>query len=152
MTIDENGPLCSCGARGCLETVAAEGAILELLRRTHGDDLTIHRALELAAEGDAPCRRAVADAGHHIGVAVAILCNIFNPGMVVVGGTLAGAGDVLLDPLRAAVRRYAISSAAADVTIVGGVLGERAEVLGALALVFAEGEGALPLLAGVGVS
>lgn len=152
VTIDENGPLCSCGARGCLETVAAEGAILELLRRTHGDDLTIHRAIELAAEGDAPCRRAIADAGHHIGVAVAILCNIFNPGMVVVGGSLAGAGDVLLDPLRAAVRRYAIAGAATDVTIVGGVLGERAEVLGALALVFAEGEGALPLLAGAGVS
>lgn len=152
VTIDENGPLCRCGARGCLETVAAEGAILDLLRRTHGDDLTFHRAVELAAAGDAPCRRAIADAGHHIGVAVANLCNIFNPGMVVVGGTLSSAGDLLLDPLRDAVRRYAIAGAADDVTVVRGVLGERAEVLGALALVFAEGEGALPLRPAAGVS
>ena len=152
VTIDENGPLCSCGARGCLETVAAEGAILDLLRRTHGDDLTIHGAIELARAGDAPCQRAIADAGHHIGVVVATLCNIFNPSMVVVGGTLAAAGDLLLDPLRGAVRRYAIAGAAEDVRVVGGVLGERAEVLGALALVFAEGEGALPLRVGAGVS
>jgi predicted NBD/HSP70 family sugar kinase len=83
---------------------------------------------------------------------VANLCNIFNPSMVVVGGTLAAAGDLLLDPLRGAVHRYAIAGAADDVTVVAGVLGERAEVLGALALVFAEGEGALPLRAGIGGS
>ena len=58
------------------------------------------------------CRRVIADAGHHIGVATANLVNIFNPGMVVVGGTLAGAGDLLLGPMRDAVDRYAISSAA----------------------------------------
>ncbi|HVP02302.1 MAG TPA: ROK family transcriptional regulator [Solirubrobacteraceae bacterium] len=148
--IDESGPVCRCGNRGCLETVAAEGAILDLLRRTHGDDLTFPRVVELAAGGDAACRRVIADAGHQIGVAVANLCNIFNPSMVVVGGTLSGAGDLLLDPLRDAVSRYAIASAAQDVSVVRGVLGERAEVLGALALVFAEGEGAFPLRVAVG--
>jgi len=143
--IDESGPVCRCGNRGCLETVAAEGAILDLLRRTHGEDLTMARVVELAKGGDAACRRVIADAGHHIGVAIANLCNIFNPSMVVVGGTLSGAGDLLLDPMRDAVSRYAIESAADDVSVVRGVLGERAEVLGALALVFAEGDGAFPL-------
>ncbi len=143
--IDESGPVCRCGNRGCLETVAAEGAILDLLRRTHGEDLTMADVVALAEGGDAACRRVIADAGHHIGVAIANLCNIFNPSMVVVGGTLSAAGDLLLDPMRDAVSRYAIESAADDVSVVRGVLGERAEVLGALALVFAEGDGAFPL-------
>ena len=145
VTIDENGPVCRCGNRGCLETLAAEGPILELLGRTHGPDLTMHRVVELAEDGDQACRRVIADAGHHIGVAVANVCNLLNPNLVVVGGTLSGAGDLLLGPMRDAVDRYAITSAADDVEIVTGVLGERAEVLGALALVFAEGDGALPL-------
>ena len=61
-------------------------------------------------------------------------CNLFNPEMVVVGGDLGEAGDLLLDPLREAVRRYALPAAAEDVEIVAGTLGDRAELLGALAL------------------
>jgi len=110
----------------------------------------MHGVVEMAHDGDAACKRAIADAGHHIGVAVANLCNLFNPNMVVVGGTLAAAGDLLIGPMRDAVDRYAITSAAHDVEVVAGVLGERAEVLGALALVFAEGDGAFPLRVAVG--
>jgi predicted NBD/HSP70 family sugar kinase len=142
--IDEQGPLCRCGNRGCLETLAGEGAILDQLRRTHGEGLAMADVIALADGGDAACRRAIADAGHHIGVAVANLSNIFDPGLVVVGGSLSAAGDLLLDPLREAAGRYAVGGADA-VRIVPGVLGERAEVLGALALVFAEGAGAYPL-------
>jgi predicted NBD/HSP70 family sugar kinase len=148
--LDENGPMCRCGNRGCLETFAAEGPIVDLLRPMHGDDLTMGRVVELAEHGDVACRRAIADAGHHIGVTVANLCNLFNPNMVVVGGTLAGAGDLLIGPMRDAVDRYAITSAATDVTVIAGTLGERAEVLGALALIFAEGDGAFPLRVAVG--
>ena len=73
-------------------------------------------------------------------MAVANLCNIVNPEIVVIGGDMALAGDVLLDPVREVVRRNAIPSAAADTEIVAGVLGERAEMLGALALVMHESE------------
>jgi hypothetical protein len=59
---------------------------------------------------------------------------------VIVGGDLSVAGDVLLDPLREAARRNAIPSAAEEVEIVAGVLGERAELLGALALVMHESD------------
>ena len=59
-----------------------------------------------------------------------------------VGGTLAMAGEILLEPMRDAVQRRAIPSAADDVKIVTGVLGERAEMLGAVALVLYEREGA----------
>jgi glucokinase-like ROK family protein len=134
-TIDEQGPICRCGNRGCLEMIAGAPALVQLLQATRGDDLTIERVVELANDGDPGCRRAVADAGSHTGHAVANLCNLFNPERIVVGGTLGVAGDVLLDPLREAVRRRVIPSAAEDVEIVPGVLGDRAELLGAVALV-----------------
>ena len=68
---------------------------------------------------------------------MANLCNLFNPECVIVGGGLGAAGE-LLGPLREAVRRNAIPSAVEDVEIVPGVLGERAELLGAVALVLHE--------------
>jgi predicted NBD/HSP70 family sugar kinase len=71
---------------------------------------------------------------------VADLCNFINPDLVVVGGELSVAGDLLLDPMREAVRRFAIPAATEDVRITAGVLGDRAEVLGALALAGHESE------------
>src|SRR3954452_14181462 len=139
-TIDEAGPICRCGNRGCLEMIAGAPALVELLQATRGDALTIERVVELANDGDPGCRRAVADAGSHTGHAVANLVNLFNPERIVVGGPLGSAGDVLLDPLQEAVRRRVIPSAAEDVEIVPGVLGDRAEMLGAVALVLNEQE------------
>lgn len=139
-TIDEHGRVCQCGNRGCLETLAAGPFIVEMLRPSLGADLTLARAVELACQGDAGCRRVIADAGRHIGVAVANLCNLINPERVVVGGDVAAAGELLLAPLREIVSRQAIPSAAADVTIVSGQLGDRAEVLGALALALRESQ------------
>ena len=89
--------------------------------------------------GDAGCARAIADAGTAIGTAVATLCNLFNPHRVVVGGDLGAAGELLLEPLRESLARGAIRSAAEDVTVVQGELGDRAEVLGAVALVLGRG-------------
>ena len=135
LTLNENGPMCRCGNRGCLETYAGGRYLAELLRPAHGDGLTTARIVELALSGDAPCRRAVSDAGRYVGAGVASLCNLLNPRQVVVGGDLSRAGRLLLEPMAEAVGRSAISSAAALVSVVPGVLGDRAEVLGALALV-----------------
>jgi predicted NBD/HSP70 family sugar kinase len=145
MTIDEQGQVCRCGNRGCLETFAAAPFLLELLRHSHGPNLDFGRMLELAKSGDTGCRRVIADAGRHIGVAVANLCNLLNPGAVVVGGDLAQVGELLLEPIRTTVRRQAIPSAADAVVIVGSELGPRAELLGALALALST---ATPLLPG----
>jgi predicted NBD/HSP70 family sugar kinase len=108
--------------------------LLQLLTRSHGPSISLADVLRLARDGDVGCRRVLADAGRYIGVAVANLCNLLSPELVIVGGDLAASGDLLLQPLREAVRRYAIPSAAAAVDVVQGELGERAEVLGALAL------------------
>ncbi len=146
--VDESGPICRCGNRGCLEMMAGGRAITALLRSSHGDDITLDEVMALVADGDSGARRAIADAGRVLGRSVAAIVNAFNPELVIVGGAVSAAGDVLLDPLQEAVHRYAIPSAAADVRITRGVLGERAEVLGALELAARESDVAVPSASG----
>ena len=135
--VDEQGAVCRCGKRGCLETLAGASALVELLEPRLGRTISTAELLELASAADSGARRVIADAGRHIGGALATLCDLFNPELVVVGGELSQAGDVLVDPIREQVHRNAIPATARDVEIVTGVLGPRAELLGALALVLA---------------
>jgi predicted NBD/HSP70 family sugar kinase len=136
----DGGPVCRCGNRGCLETLASSRAIAQLLSESRGEQIATRRLLELCAAGDAAAQRLIGDAGRAIGVAVANLCNLLNPECVIVGGDLSAAGEILLEPLRETARRNAIPSAADNLEVVTGVLGERAEMLGALALVMHESE------------
>jgi predicted NBD/HSP70 family sugar kinase len=138
--IADGGPVCRCGNRGCLETLASTRSIAELLSASRAEEVSSKRVLELSAAGDAAAQRLVGDAGRAIGIAVANLCNLLNPQCVIVGGDLSVAGETLLEPLRDTVRRNAIPNAVENVEIVAGVLGERAELLGALALVMHESE------------
>ncbi|WP_371618488.1 ROK family protein [Streptomyces sp. NBC_00454] len=138
ITLDESGPVCRCGNRGCLETFAAARYVLPLLQSSHGPELTMERVVELARGGDPGCRRVITDVGRHIGSGVASLCNLLNPSRVVLGGSLADAGELVLAPIRESVGRYAIPSAARQLSVLTGSLGGRAEVLGALALVLSE--------------
>src|SRR4051794_10060387 len=138
ITLDESGPVCRCGNRGCLETFTAARYVLPLLYSSHGADLTMERMVQLARDGDPGCRRVIADVGRHIGSGVANLCNLINPSRVVLGGHLAEAGELVLGPIRESVGRYAIPSAARQLSVLPGALGGRAEVLGALALALSE--------------
>ncbi|MGW7098618.1 ROK family transcriptional regulator [Streptomyces sp. NPDC054838] len=152
ITLDESGPVCRCGNRGCLETFAAARYVLPLLQSSHGAELTMERVVELAREGDPGCRRVITDVGRHIGSGVASLCNLLNPSRVVLGGSLAEAGELVLAPIRESVGRYAIPSAARQLSVLTGSLGGRAEVLGALALVLSEmGDSTLLAENGIGV-
>jgi glucokinase-like ROK family protein len=136
--VDEAGPYCRCGNRGCLEAVAGGSAITEVVSRSRREQLTLGQVLDLAEDGDLACRRVLAEVGRQLGVSVATLCNLVNPDRVVLGGQLARAGDLVLEPMRESVRRYGVDSARDAVEIVPSVLGERAGVLGALALVLRE--------------
>jgi len=137
-TLDEEGALCYCGNRGCLETVAAGPSIIRLVANgsdgADGSVLTLEHVIEMAVDGDVRARRAIADAGRKMGVAVAGLCNLINPERVIVGGMLSRAGEVLLQPLRDSLRRHAVQAAAEKVEVVQAVFVERAELLGSLAL------------------
>ena len=97
VTIDDGGPVCRCGNRGCLEAFAGAEAVLEPLRRRHGDRLTLRQVVLQAQAGDVGCRRVIADAGRALGRAVAGTCNLLSPERVLVGGELAQAGDLLLE-------------------------------------------------------
>ena len=126
MTIDENGPVCRCGNRGCLETYAGGPALLSLFRPSPGMQ-RIRDLLQAAEAGDASSRRVIADAGRHIGVAAASLCNLFDPELIVVGGELAQAGEILLAPMRHSLERSALPTADGLPEIVGATFGEWAE-------------------------
>jgi predicted NBD/HSP70 family sugar kinase len=146
--VDPEGAVCRCGNRGCLETAASTGALLEMLRRSHGE-LTVPEMLALARDGDLGCRRVIADAGRVVGSAAAFLFNVLNPQRLIVGGDLAAAGDLLLDGVRSSVRLAALPAAADAARVVAGVLGDRAQVLGALALAVGEAGAALDLPASI---
>lgn len=148
VTVVESGTVCRCGNRGCLETVAGSGHLLGLLEPTQGR-LDPAQMVARALAGDAGCKRVVADAGQAIGHAVGQLCNVLNPEVVVIGGQLAEAGELLLGPVRAAVDRMAKPGTLGGVEIVPSRLGRRAETLGALALVLSS---RLPVPAGAGVA
>jgi predicted NBD/HSP70 family sugar kinase len=134
VTIDEDGPVCRCGNRGCLDTFVGVQAVLGALRDSHGA-LTLRDVISRALDGDAGCRRVLEDAGRHIGVAVAGVVNLLNPEVVALGGQVARVGEIVLKPMRDAIERCAIPSAAASVDVrVGALAPEAADVLGALAL------------------
>ncbi len=133
VTIDENGPICRCGNRGCLETLAAGPALLALFR----EDAGMHRVSDLvhaAEQGDASSQRVIADAGRHIGIAAANLSNLFDPERIVVGGDLGLAGETLLAPLRHALERSALPSADGMPEVVTASWADRAALQGAIAL------------------
>jgi predicted NBD/HSP70 family sugar kinase len=144
-TMDEHGDVCRCGNRGCLETVAGADTVLRLLAARPGPQLSLQEAIDAALEGDAGCRRVIGDTGRHVGVALANLVNLLSPERIVVGGELAGAAEVLLDPMRETVARFAIETAATATSIVPAELGDRAEVLGAVALAVLRSEGNSPV-------
>src|SRR5215468_4089190 len=136
--VQPSGQICRCGNRGCLETVASAVAVARLLEHVVERPMTPDQLFDLLAADDRGARRAVADAGEAVGMVVSWVVNVLNPELVVIGGDLAAAGDVLLDPIRASIQRHSVPGAAADVHVTAGVLGDRAEVLGAAALILAQ--------------
>src|SRR5262249_2183190 len=136
--LSDDGELCRCGQRGCLETVASTGAVLRVLRPVHGSDLTLPRIFELAADGDLGCRRVLNDAGRALGRGLPAGCNNVDPSGVGVGGEL-GAGAVV-DGVRTAIERHALPALAPSLDVRPGSLGERAALLGAVGLVAGDTE------------
>ncbi|MDN3495999.1 ROK family transcriptional regulator [Planococcus sp. APC 4015] len=133
VTLDENGPICRCSNRGCLESYAGGPALLSLFPPSDGMR-RIGDLLQAAEAGDGSSRRVIADAGRHIGVAAASLCNLFDPELIVVGGELGLAGEILMAPMRHSLERTALSGPGGLPEIVGASFGEWAEARGAIAV------------------
>ncbi len=134
-TITDHGLICHCGNRGCLETVASTSVMMDLLSRGAPSRVTASDIVQNAQAGDAATLRVLDDAGEAIGRALASIANLINPQVIVVGGTLASLGSILLDPIQHGLLRHAVPSVGEGTELVMSSLGERAEALGASALV-----------------
>lgn len=141
------GQVCRCGNRGCLETVASPVAIARLLESSWGRPVTPADLPGLLRDGNRGAVRAVEDAAEAVGRALAAIVTLINPELIVVGGDLAAAGDQLLGPLTASVRRHALPSATDHLDIVVGELGDYAEVRGAASIILAQAPRSLADLA-----
>lgn len=130
--------LCRCGNRGCLEAVASGAAVAGRLR---GDGVDPHGSGEVVAlvrAGSVEALQEVRQAGRVIGEVLAGAVSLLNPSVIVIGGSLAAAGDPLLAGVREVVYRRSLPLATANLRIVPAVGGERAGIIGAACLVIDE--------------
>ena len=117
-------------ATGCLEFHAAGPGIAHAGRRHFGRQVRTEQIVALARSGDPRAIRLLEDAGRALGVALAAIVDILNPRLVVIGGGLAAAGALLLDPARRAIRQWAQPIAGRQVRVVRSGLGDRAPLFG----------------------
>jgi len=156
MVVLPDGPLCSCGNRGCLEAVASgtalaaqageligQGCGAGILAAAGGDPARVSAAAvaAAAAAGDGEAVLLLERAGRCLGIAVANTANLLNPEMVVIGGGVAGSGELLFAPARREVERSALEPARSTIKIVRAALGGRAGVSGAVALALEKAAG-----------
>ena len=153
MTVEPDGPVCTCGRRGHLEGLASGHAIARMAeeavragRQTRlaalpSGALDAAVVAQAALDGDAVAREIYERAGHYIGIAVASLVNVLNPAMVVFGGGVSKVGDLLFDTVRRVVRERAFERPAEAAKIVPAALGDDVGVIGAAAVVYRRGRG-----------
>lgn len=142
-TINEQGSICRCGNRGCLETLASTSTMIELLSRGSNETVDTRRIIDWALTGDTAALRVIDDAGVAIGRALAHVANLINPETIVIGGPLTSLGDILLEPIRRGLVRHAVPIVGETTSVCMSSLGDRAEALGGAAVVLAR-SGASP--------
>lgn len=148
MVIKDDGPECGCGNNGCLETLASGTAMGREVRRRISDgeksmladmvdgvieNITAEKVHEAAKQGDSLALSVIADASHYLGLGIINLVTLINPEMIIIGGSVARMGNLLLDPVRQMVKDKAFPLMVKKLKIVPAYLGEDAGLLGAAA-------------------
>jgi glucokinase len=144
MTINTEGPVCSCGNRGCLEALVSGTAIAReaierlklggssyFLKVDNGKRITAEKVADAALNGDPLALDVIHEAAEYLGIGMVNLINILNPDIIIVGGGVAGMGELLLGPARKLVQEKAFPGLANSLSIVPGKLGGDAGLLGA---------------------
>ncbi len=142
--IQIDGPVCSCGKRGHVEAFVAASAIVERARQAvrggkesiirDSKDLTVKDIDDAARSGDELAARVFMETGRFLGYGLCNLVHLFNPEVIAVGGGVAAAGDLILEPAREVVRRNVMDERLAGVKIVQAELGNTASITGAALL------------------
>ena len=153
MTIDDDGPICNCGNRGCWEMLASgtalarearhrieEGMRTSILEYAEGDvgKVTARVIQDAAEQGDSLAKELIARTGYYVGVGLANLINIFNPELIVIGGGLSNIGDMLFEPAFKVAGERAYKEAFQAVQFASAELGRNSGVLGAAAFALQE--------------
>ncbi len=142
------GPLCGCGDHGCLEAFASGPSIVAMAEEyilggkstkfrelASGGEITPFIVAEAAKQGDPVARRIFARIGEYIGFGLSSVVNLLNPEKIIIGGGVADAGDILLDPIKETIKKRAMVVAGSAVEIVPAKLGNTAGVIGASLLI-----------------
>lgn len=144
----DNEILCHCGKKGCIETEVSGSALQRKLIERHNEgsctiladkieedkQLYIEDIIEAIQKEDVLCIEILEEMGAILGRSIAGLMNIFNPELVILGGTLAQTGEYLSLPIKSAIRKYSLNLVSQDTDVKVSKLGERAGVLGACLL------------------
>jgi len=148
-TVIENGSLCNCGRKGCLETVASNTAILKLVKDSpsplvmelcqgNKDSLTIKDVIAAVKAGDTRSQKYIQRAAKYLGRVIGQLVNVINPEVVIINGDITSAGEVFFDPLRKEVKKYAFRISNEPMKIIPSSLGEDIGLIGAASIVIRE--------------
>ena len=150
MTINPQGYRCTCGKRGCLETVASATGIVHVARDyaqeyagdselkaslDNGDDLTAKDIFDLAKQNDPLALKVTSAVCDQLGLALSIVAVTINPQYIIIGGGVSNAGDFLLQRVQESYNRYVFSSVKKTTTLTLATLGNEAGVIGAASLI-----------------
>ncbi|RPD40886.1 ROK family transcriptional regulator [Chitinophaga barathri] len=144
-----NEVICHCGKKGCLETEASGQALVRkfheklkagfstVVMRKHKqpEQITLADIIHAANNDDMLAIELVAEIGEKLGKGIAMLINLFNPEMVILGGSIATTGDYIRLPIKSAINKYSLSLVNNDTQLVLSRLGEKAGIIGACLLV-----------------
>lgn len=144
--IFRNEIICHCGKKGCLETEASGWALIRMFKekikdgysssiKLSPDKIQLEDILQAANNDDTLAIELIAEIGENLGRGIALLINLFNPELVLLGGSLALTGEYLRLPIKSAVNKYSLSLVNTDTQLKTSKLGEKAGVIGACLLV-----------------
>ena len=128
MMIDPDGPICGCGGRGCLEGIAS-ASNFSIAAQKHGFSDGKH-AVQLAREGNEKAKALVAKEAEWLGYGFASLLHLYSPDILIVGGGLSSALDLMMVGIRRQIDRYAMP-AFRDIQVVPALLGDNSGLIGA---------------------
>ncbi len=137
LSIDASGPLCPCGLRGCLNTLIGTEPLLARARGKKKEPAfdNLDALLDAALAGDALAVETLDYAGRQLGLGLAMLLNLANPAVVVIGGGIVRAGELLLGPLRQTVARHSFSENFSHARILPSRLNDSSTARGAATLI-----------------
>jgi glucokinase len=135
MTVKPEGPVCTCGRKGCLEALASGSAIGCEGTERFGKPMRSEEVFQLAEQGDPTAKQILAEAVDALAFAIGAAANLFNPKKVILGGGVAEAPEhLLIEPLRERLMRYTLPQVYEGLEVVRAQLGYDAGIMGAVAL------------------